>query len=136
MHKYTWFVSAIVFLAAHGVALAQTRTTGLAELQGVWQIVSVAGSEEAAETDFAALPRWVIKDNKVIYGGEELATLTVDASTTPPTVDLGFVNPTRLFEGVYAVDETTLKICVNRNTEGPRNGRWNSRSRASRSVGC
>src|SRR5262249_1430655 len=41
-----------------------------------------------------------------------------DVTTMPQSMDLGFLNPKRVLEGVYAVDEDTLKICVNRQTEG------------------
>src|SRR5262245_48321835 len=88
----------------------------LAELQGVWKLV---GREQVGkETELSAQPRWVIRDNRVFYGGEELAALVVDAGTTPNCIDLTFAAPSRTFEGIYAVEGKTLKICYNRETEG------------------
>lgn len=91
----------------------------LAELQGVWKLV---GREQGGkETDLAARPRWVIRDNKVFYGGEELAVLTGDAGTTPKCIDLNFVAQNRTYEGIYAVEGGKLRICYNRETEGAKN---------------
>jgi uncharacterized protein (TIGR03067 family) len=88
----------------------------LAELQGVWKLV---GREQGGkEADLAAQPRWVIRGNKVFYGGEELAVLVVDAGTTPKCIDLTFAAPSRTYEGIYAVEGKTLRICYNRETEG------------------
>src|SRR5262245_11217209 len=88
-----------------------------AALQGTWKVVSLESDGKAR--DFPENPlRWVIKGNKVLYGGAELAVLTLDVTTMPQSMDLGFLNPKRVLEGVYAVDEDTLKICVNRQTEG------------------
>jgi len=89
----------------------------LAELQGIWKLVSLEMDGKA--TEFAEKPpKWVIKENKVFYGGDELAELTIDAKTIPTCIDLGFRQPRRVYEGVYAVTGETLKICVNRLTEG------------------
>src|SRR5262249_27334469 len=87
----------------------------LAELQGIWKLVSLEMDGKA--TEFAEKPpKWVIKENKVFYGGDELAELTIDAKTIPTCIDLGFRQPKRVYEGVYAVTGETLKICVNRLT--------------------
>jgi uncharacterized protein (TIGR03067 family) len=85
--------------------------------QGTWKLASL--EIDGKEIDLPAKPpRWVIKGNKVHYGGQELAVLTLDASTTPRSIDLGFVSPRKVYEGVYEVGEDTLKVCVNRQTEG------------------
>jgi uncharacterized protein (TIGR03067 family) len=63
-------------------------------------------------------PTWVIKGDKVIYGGQTLAVLTLDASSSPKSIDLGFLDRKRVFEGIYTVADDTLRICVNRQTEG------------------
>jgi uncharacterized protein (TIGR03067 family) len=104
-----------------GTAPAQGDKKGLAELQGTWKLLKVVGDEEPREID--DLARWVIQENKVLYGGSELAELTVDATTTPPSIDLNFRHlglrkRQALMEGIYAVDKDTLKICVNRETDG------------------
>jgi uncharacterized protein (TIGR03067 family) len=88
----------------------------LAELQGVWKLV---GREQGGkETDLTAQPRWVIRGDKVFYGGEELAALTIDAGTTPRCIDLTFAAPNRTYEGIYSVEGGKLRICYNRETEG------------------
>src|SRR5262249_24035524 len=48
---------------------------------------------------------------KVMYAGEELATISVDAGK-PKIIDLNFTEKKRMLEGVYALDGETLKICV------------------------
>jgi uncharacterized protein (TIGR03067 family) len=63
-------------------------------------------------------PRWVIKDNKISYGGEEIIQLTADPSTTPRVIDLKFRDPDSTYEGIYTVEKDTLKVCLNRKTEG------------------
>jgi uncharacterized protein (TIGR03067 family) len=65
-------------------------------------------------------PTWVIKGDKVIYGGQELASITIDALTSPKSMDLGFRDRKRTYEGIYSVADDMLKICVNRQTEGVR----------------
>jgi uncharacterized protein (TIGR03067 family) len=63
-------------------------------------------------------PWWVIKGNKVLRAGEEFAVLTTDPATTPRTIDLKFLRPARVYEGIYAADGDTLKVCVNVQTDG------------------
>src|SRR5262249_16261880 len=80
-----------------------------------------------SDREGAGLPeqnlRWVIKDNKVLYGGAPLAVLTVDPATTPRNIDLSFLNPKRTYEGIYPVEGDTLKGCVNGRTQGGTEGR-------------
>ena len=64
------------------------------------------------------LPRWVIKGDKVRYGGATLATLTVDPANMPKTIDLNFTESKQTYEGVYKIEGDTLTICVNRLTAG------------------
>ncbi len=93
------------------------KNKDLAALQGIWKLEGVEGNGIARDVP-AKPPRWVIEGNKVFYGGAELAELTIDGAANPKSVDLGFVSPKRTFEGVYALDKDTLKICVNAQTEG------------------
>jgi uncharacterized protein (TIGR03067 family) len=86
-------------------------------LQGTWKLVSVEVDGNLPDI-VRGIPRWVIRGDKVFYAGKELATLTLDASTTPRSIDLGFLSAKRLYEGVYDVTGDTLKICVNRQTDG------------------
>jgi uncharacterized protein (TIGR03067 family) len=88
----------------------------LAELQGAWKLVG--REQDGKALNLTGQPRWVIRDNKVLYGGDELAVLTLDAETTPKCIDLVFTNPKRTYEGIVAVEDKTLRICYNRETEG------------------
>jgi uncharacterized protein (TIGR03067 family) len=92
-------------------------TTGQKELQGTWKLVSVE-SEGMLNDPMGGKPNWVIKGDKVIYGGAELAELKVDPSTTPRIVDFKLNDPKRVYEGIYEVESGKLKICVNRQSEG------------------
>jgi uncharacterized protein (TIGR03067 family) len=88
----------------------------LAGLQGTWKLVSTERDGKTNDSDNQ--PRWVIKEDKVFYGGEELAVLTIDPGTTPRCVDLAFRSPKEVYEGIYAVEDNVLKICLNRETTG------------------
>jgi uncharacterized protein (TIGR03067 family) len=90
---------------------------GAAELQGKWKLSAVETGEGAAELP-DDLPVLEIKEGKVLYGREELATLTIDAGVTPKTIDLQFRDPMKTYEGVYSVAGDALKICVNHQTDG------------------
>lgn len=112
--RVLYLVLGLVFLSADGTAAGSNKDAkGLA---GTWKLVGfeVKGTPQ----EFPALPRWVIKSDKVYYGGEELAALTVDAATMPRSIDLNFVKQKRVHEGIYSVEGDTLKICVSRITEG------------------
>lgn len=90
---------------------------GPKELQGLWKLVSVE-SEGIANDPMGGKPKWVIKGDKVFYGGVEIAELKVDASTSPKIVDLKLRDPERVYEGIYEVEKGKLKLCLNRLTEG------------------
>src|SRR5262245_39160087 len=85
-----------------------------AELQGVWKLVSLEAGGESREPLGGNTPRWAVKDSVISYGGEELAKLTADASTTPRVIDLKFRAPDRVYEGIYVVEKDTLKVCINK----------------------
>jgi uncharacterized protein (TIGR03067 family) len=89
----------------------------LAPLQGMWKLASFEAAGQAQDLPDDP-PRWFIKGNKVLYGGSELAVLTVNNATTPRCLDLAFVSPKRVLEGIYTVEGNTLKVCVNRQAEG------------------
>jgi uncharacterized protein (TIGR03067 family) len=117
-----------ISLSAIAASLAFALTPGLAhaddppakgakELEGMWKLVSV--EVEGTATDPIGGPvKWVIKDNKVLYGGAEIATLTVDSTTSPRIIDLKFKDPEKVYEGIYSVEKSTLKICLNRQADG------------------
>ena len=89
----------------------------LLPLQGTWKLASL--EVDGTTRDFSGrVPHWVIRGDRLRYGGQELATLRLDPSTTPRSIDLGFLAPKRVCEGVYEVAGDTLKICVNRQTDG------------------
>jgi uncharacterized protein (TIGR03067 family) len=89
----------------------------LAALQGTWKLVSLEINGEMAEIGTPA-STWVIRGDKVHYGGAPLAVLKLDASTNPRNVDLHLIKPERVLEGVYAVEGDTFKLCVNRQADG------------------
>ncbi len=85
--------------------------------QGVWKLVSL--ERDGKVIDLAGRPLWwIIKGNKILYGGEELARATLDKTTTPPCLDLALRKPKRVHEGIFAVEKDTLRVCVNGQTEG------------------
>src|SRR5207237_8036522 len=43
---------------------------------------------------------------------------STDPTRKHKSIDLNFIKAKRVFEGVYVVERDTLKICVNRQTEG------------------
>jgi len=88
----------------------------LAAWQGTWKLVSLEIDGEPQTLSQA--PQWVVKGDKVFYGGGPLAVLTLDATTTPRSLDLRFLKPEKVYEGVYSLSGDTLKVCVNRQTEG------------------
>jgi uncharacterized protein (TIGR03067 family) len=90
---------------------------GVPELQGNWKLITIEANGEANDLT-GNQPRWVIKGDKVFYGGDELAVLTADPSATPKLVDVQFLNPKRVFEGIYAIEQDMLRICLNKQTEG------------------
>jgi uncharacterized protein (TIGR03067 family) len=109
--------AALVVLAWAFPALAQDAKKGTPELQGIWKLTKVerAGEEDEFPSN---IPAWVIKGNQVFYGGELLATLTVDAKANPKVMDITYGDAKSTFEAIYAVDGDKLKVCVNRSTEG------------------
>jgi uncharacterized protein (TIGR03067 family) len=87
------------------------------EFEGTWRLISIEGNGKALPLA-TGHPRWAIRGDKVQYGGEELATLTADAASTPKTLDLKFVSPSREFEAIYAIEGDTLKVCLNAQADG------------------
>jgi uncharacterized protein (TIGR03067 family) len=113
-------LSAAVLSVAAAAADDAGAKKDLAAMQGTWKLAAVEIDGETGDPSAqpARPPRWVIRGNKVYYAGEELALLTVDPAAMPKTVDLTLSKPKRTYEGVYALEEDTLKICLNRTTEG------------------
>ena len=90
----------------------------LAEMQGVWRLIGFEVDGNEAFLQEHKQIRWVIRDDKVLYGGDVLAKLTLDPAANPKCLDLGFVKSKRVHEGIYKLDKDRLKICVGVMTEG------------------
>lgn len=112
----------LVFFATTSQALARPDEDKvkkeLAELQGVWRLIGFEVDGQEAYLQEHKQLRWVIKGDKVLYGGDEFAKLTVDPATTPRCLDLARVKSERIHEGIYKLDNDRLKICVGVATEG------------------
>lgn len=86
-------------------------------IEGRWRLESV--EENGKPVDLGEhRPRWVIKGNSVQYAGDPLAELKLDSSTTPKCIDVNWAKPKRSYEGIYSLEGDTLKLCINRDTEG------------------
>ncbi len=109
----------IAFLTIGLLALSQPSSSIYLEksLDGKWRLESVEEYGKPIEIGDTR-PRWIIKDNSVHYAGELLAELKIDEISAPKCLDLTVGKPRRTYEGIYAIDGDTLKLCVNRDTEG------------------
>lgn len=83
------------------------------ELQGCWRLESVEVNGEVQDPLGGGRPWCVIKGDRLIYGGQEVARLTADPSTSPRVIDLKMRDPDRVYEGIYTVVKDTLKVCLN-----------------------
>lgn len=110
----------IGFAPALALIVAGTRPAvadGPAELQRRWMLVSVeAGGRTQVLKEVR--PVWEVVGDSIRYGGEELAVLTAEPEAMPRSIDLRFVGPMRVYEGIYAVEGDLLKVCLNKRTEG------------------
>src|SRR4051794_14850471 len=87
-------------LAAAGAGREPDGAKGPAELQGCWKLVSVEVGGNAVDPLGGGEPRLVVRGEKVLYGGAEVARLAADPSTSPRVVDLTFRDPEGVYEGV------------------------------------
>jgi uncharacterized protein (TIGR03067 family) len=110
-------IGMLVLVATASPSLAQEARKIPAELQGHWKL-AILGFEGREIKMRDNMPCWVIKADQVAFGGEPLARLIVDPATTPPILDVCYVDSARVFEAVYAVEGDRLKICVNQRTQG------------------
>jgi uncharacterized protein (TIGR03067 family) len=111
----------LVFAAAspaHARADGAKLKKELGALQGVWRLIGFQVDGKEAYLQEPKQIRWVIKGDKVFYGGEQLAKLTLDPAANPRCLDLGLVKPNRVHEGIYKLEKDRLTICVNVMTEG------------------
>jgi len=103
-----WFT----ILTAAGGQADDPSKKAIAELQGVWKLVTLERDDDVGDVADRSC-YWLVKGSKVFYGGDELATLAPDAGTTPRSLDLTFRSPEAQREGIYTVKDGTWKICVN-----------------------
>jgi len=89
-----------------------------ADLQGVWRLESVEVKGEQRPPLGGGEPRLVFDGSKVLYDGEEIASVTADPRSTPKIIDLTFSDPKRTMEGIYTVEKDTLRVCINIHTDG------------------
>lgn len=88
-----------------------------ADLQGGWKLVAI--ETDAGPADLPdARPALVIKGDKVLHGGQEIARLSADPAADPKVIDLRFDKPERTYEGIYTLEKDALKVCVNGRSEG------------------
>src|SRR3954454_17188131 len=71
-----------------------------AELQGTWKLTSVEVEGKANDPLGGGQLRWVVKGDKVFYGGEEIIKFTADPSANPHVIDLKFKDPERTYEAI------------------------------------
>jgi len=90
----------------------------LSELQGVWRLVGFEVEGKEAFLQENKQIRWVIKNDKVYYGGDEFAKLSLDSAANSKCLDLSLVQSKRILEGIYKLDKDRLKICVGLMTDG------------------
>jgi uncharacterized protein (TIGR03067 family) len=106
-------------LIAGGTARADDPPAKVpAELQGCWKLVSLETNGQTADPLGGGEPRWIVKGDKILYGGEEIIQFTADASASPRIIDLKYRDPKSTFEGIYVVEKGKLKVCLNKRTEG------------------
>jgi uncharacterized protein (TIGR03067 family) len=95
----------------------EADTKGPAALQGAWRLISAVS--EGGEADVPEPgPAIVIKKDRVLYGGEEIALILPEADAKTFQVDFHFGNKDRTYEGVCGIEEEKLKICLNRRGDG------------------
>src|SRR5262249_35845466 len=87
------------------------------DLQGGWKLVAIETESDTADLPDAR-PALVIKGDKVLHGGQEIARLTADQAADPKVIDLRFDKPDRTYEGIYSLEKDTLKVCLNGRSEG------------------
>lgn len=107
------FIPASLAAAPAALRPDEPPPKGVAELQGTWKLASIEAEGKSQDPIGGGVPRWVIKGEKVFYGGDEIIRLTADPATTPRVIDLKFKEPERAYEGIYSVEKSTLKVCLN-----------------------
>jgi hypothetical protein len=91
--------------------------TGPAAMQGAWRLVSAVSESGEADVPRPG-PAIVIKQDRVLYGEEDIATILSGTDAKTHEFDFHFGNKDRIYEGVGAIEEEKLKICLNRRSDG------------------
>jgi uncharacterized protein (TIGR03067 family) len=106
-------LAAPLFLAAP----PDDEKNGPPELQGVWRLVPAVS--ETDEADVAEpRPAIVVKKDRVLYADEEIAVVLAGGDAKSREIDFHFGNKDRVYEGLCAIEEKKLKICLNRRSDG------------------
>jgi uncharacterized protein (TIGR03067 family) len=102
------FASLIVLALVH---LNEARAAEpLADWQGYWKLSSITRQDE--EQDLSNDQIVVsFQDDKFLYGSDVVGTLRVSGETNPQTIDLTLAGTTEAIEGIYTVEDDTVKIC-------------------------
>jgi uncharacterized protein (TIGR03067 family) len=98
------------------------KKKALDQLQGTWTASGVEFNGEKVEADIVKNLALVIDGDKMAIKGDSAevekygkATLKIDPTTTPKTIDIsitGGAEKGTTFEGIYEVDKDELKLCV------------------------
>ena len=82
----------------------------LKKLQGRWQPVTIISNGELQKPEKRSI--WVISGNKVFYPSFKTEDeIKLDPSKTPKEIDIR-VEGDKTFEGIYAIEEDRLKLCI------------------------
>jgi uncharacterized protein (TIGR03067 family) len=96
-----------------------------AALDGTWSVQSATREGMPSPDDMVKNTKFVFSGNKVmVKEGDrkpEEATITIDASKKPATIDIKPSNgpADRLVKGIYQLDGDTLKLCFRREGDRP-----------------
>jgi uncharacterized protein (TIGR03067 family) len=110
MSARCWPVAGLLLLIGAGSADA-------GELDGIWKLAALETQE--GKTNLPEPRPWIqFAGNKLLYGGEPIAKISADAATTPKVIDVRFEDKEERFEGIYATEGKTLRICLNGRSDG------------------
>lgn len=90
---------------------------GPPELHGTWRLVSAVSESGEADVPQPG-PAIVIRKDRVLDGGEEIASILTAEGAKQWEIDFHFGDKDRIYEGICAVEEEKLKICLNRRSDG------------------